>query len=107
MPLQIQLVITIDIIQKVENQNHRRQKLKSVIWTHWEMDPEYPQMIEGNGAYELNKLFPERNRKVIQDTETIQPAPDAYRVVVSFDRHPYWVRAWKSNTYKVSTPVIS
>ncbi|KAG1822323.1 hypothetical protein DFJ58DRAFT_673050, partial [Suillus subalutaceus] len=100
----IQLVATINIDHEKEKNGIR--KLKSVIWTHWEMDPGYPQIVKGNDTYELNKLLPERNGKVMTDTEKVQPTPDAYRAVVSFAKTPYWVRAQQSNTYKVSNPVI-
>ncbi|KAG2126631.1 uncharacterized protein EDB93DRAFT_1257451 [Suillus bovinus] len=102
----IQLVVTIDIDHEVEKQNHGRRKLKSVIWTHWEMDAEYPQIVGKGDTYELNKLLPERDGKIIKDTETVQPVPDAYRAVVRFAKIPHWVRAYKSNTYKVSKPVV-
>ncbi|KAG1853373.1 hypothetical protein F4604DRAFT_1591607, partial [Suillus subluteus] len=100
----IQLAATIDIDHEKEKDGIR--KLKSVIWTHWEMDPGYPRIVKGNDTYELNKLLPERNGNVMTDTEKVQPTPDAYRAVVSFAKTPYWVRAQKSNTYKVSNPVI-
>ncbi|KAG2336716.1 hypothetical protein BDR05DRAFT_970876 [Suillus weaverae] len=75
--------------------------LKSVIWTHWEMDPLYPNHVAKNAAYKLNKLVPERDGVLVTDTETVQPTPDAYQAVVSFGKTPYWVRAYKSNTYKL------
>ncbi|KAG2063016.1 hypothetical protein BDR04DRAFT_1164353 [Suillus decipiens] len=102
----IQLVATIDINHMVEKQNNRRRKLESVVWTHWEMDPEYPQIVKSHHTYELNKLLPERDGKVITDTETVQPTPDAYRAVVTFAKIPHWVRAYKSDTYKVFNTVI-
>lgn len=93
----IQLVATIN----VEKENYGQRKLKSVIWTHWEMDPGYPRIVEKNDTYELNKLVPESDGKIIKGIETVQPTPDAYRAVVNFAKIPHWVRAYKSNTYKL------
>lgn len=98
----IQLVVAIDINHEAENQNNGRRNMKSVIWTHWEMDPQYPRAVEKNAAaYELNELVPERDGVLVTDTMSVQPTPDAYRAVVSFGKKSYWVRAYKSNTYKL------
>jgi hypothetical protein len=102
----IQLVATLDINHTVEKQNNGRRKLESVVWTHWEMDPEYPQIVKSDHTYELNELLAERDGKVIKDTETVQPTPDAYRAVVKFAKTSHWIRAYKSDTYKVFNIVI-
>jgi hypothetical protein len=102
----IQLVATIDIDHEVEKQNDGKRKLKSVIWTHWEMDPEYPKLVRERGGYELNVLVPERDGKLLEDHETVQPIPDAYRAVVKFAGISYWVRAYKSKIYKVRSAAL-
>ncbi|KAG2062519.1 hypothetical protein BDR04DRAFT_1123888, partial [Suillus decipiens] len=96
----IQLVATINVDHELEKENYGRRKLKSVVWTHWEMDPEYPRIVEKNDTYELNKLVAESDGKDIKGMEAVQPTPDAYRAVVNFAKTPHWVRAYKSNTYK-------
>lgn len=103
----IQLVATINIDHEVEKQNDGRRKLKSVVWTHWEMDPEYPKLVEENDKYELNELIPEKDGKMAEDQTTVQPPPDAYRAVVKFAQTPYWVRAYRSNIYKVLDSFLS
>ncbi|KAG1846988.1 hypothetical protein DFJ58DRAFT_730317 [Suillus subalutaceus] len=100
----IQLVATIDIDHEVEKKNNGKRKLKSVIWTHWEMDPEYPKLVEEHERYELNELIPETDGELLKNKETVQPIPDAYRAVVTFAGTSHWVRAYKSNVYKLFPP---
>lgn len=99
---QVRLAVAVDIVH--QDKSSRPRILKSVTWSHWEIDlNSWSPVEEGSHDWwngELDDTQPERGDAAPSE-EYVQPPAIAFRAVISSGEQKFQIRAFQTKVYKV------